>query len=203
MRIGSVTMENYREMMRIFDTNKQSRLGDIKNRVRSESGKWDHQLFSGIRQQVRGPMGRSMTVREWDDALSALDPNHIRGLGTSSGVNGVGGPPPPRMLNLPDHMVQGIQDLARLQFAQIFSGASDRRMQHGDELGMLNRSFVREFAEHDRLDAMYSFNRVFQNERLRIESEIQRAMPNWQRGMRVPAEIQAAILNGGSFDARA
>jgi len=44
---------------------------------------------------------------------------------------------------------------------------------------------------------MYTMNRIFQNERQHIESAVQDAIPNWQRGMRVPDEVASAILNGG------
>jgi len=83
-------------------------------------------------------MGRSMTAAEFDATLAAKNPHHIKGLVTE-GTN----IPPARMLELPKHMVQDVKDLARLQYAQIFSGANERRMQHGDEFGMLQRSFVR------------------------------------------------------------
>ena len=200
MRIGSVTMDNYQDLLRLFSDAKQGRLTDIKQRVRTESGHWDFSIFNA-QQRVQGPMGRSMTAAEWDDALAAWDPNHIRGLVTVSGVNGVGGPPPSRMISLPDHMTQGIKDLARLQYAQIFSGASENRMRHGDELGMLTRSFVRELPEHQRRDAMFTMNQIFQDEKQRIETAVRQAIPNWQRGMRVPEEIKITILSGkGGFD---
>jgi len=189
MRIGSVNMNNYRDMMRIFSDSKRDRLNGIKERVRNESGKFDMSILSW--QGTQGPLGRSMTVAEFDAARAARDPNHIKGLSTFG--NDV---PPARMIDLPEHMVQGIKDMARLQYAQILSGASERRMQHGDELGMLQRSFVRELPQQDRLNAMYTMNRIFQDERLRIESAVQDAIPNWQRGMRVSNEIATAILNG-------
>jgi len=190
MRIGSVNMDNYQDLLRIFSDSKRERLNNIKERVRGESGSWDRtlSLWSGI----QGPMGRSMTAAEFDAALAAKNPNHIKGLVTE-GTN----VPPARMLDLPEHMVQGVKDLARLQYAQILSGVSERRMQHGDEFGMLQRSFVRELPQQDRLDAMYTMNRIFQNERQRIEGAIQDAVPNWRRGMRVSDEIATAILNGG------
>jgi len=200
MRIGSVTMDNYKDLLRLFSDAKQGRLTDIKQRVRTESGNWDFSLFN-VQQRVQGPMGRSMTAAEWDNAMAALDPNHIKGLVTVSGVNGVGGPPPPRMINLPEHMVQGIQDLVRLQHAQLFSGAREGSMKHADEMGMLQRSFVRDIPQQDRLDAMFTMHRIAQAERLRIESAVKQAMPNWQRGMRVPEDIKTAILSGkGGFD---
>jgi hypothetical protein len=194
MRIGSVTMDNYQDLMRLFDSAKQGRLGDIKQRVRTESGNWDFTL--SLWSQVQGPIGRGMTNAEFDAQLAAMNPNHIKGLVMGSDT------PPGRTIALPDHMVQGIKDLARLQYAQIFNGVSERRMQHGDELGMLERSFVRELPKRDRLDAMFTMNQIFQNERQLIESAVRQAIPNWQRGMRVPEEIKAAILSGnGGFDA--
>jgi len=183
-------MDNYRDFMRMFSSDKRERLDNIKGRVRSESGNWDSTL--SLWPSIQGPMGRSMTAAEFDAALAAKNPNHIKGLVTE-GTN----IPPARMLDLPEHMVQGVKDLVRLQYAQIISGASERRMQHGDEFGMLQRSFVRELPKQDRLNAMYTMNRIFQNERQRIESAVQNAVPNWQRGMRVPSEIATAILNGG------
>ena len=59
------------------------------------------------------------------------------------------------------------------------------------------REVLLELPKQDRLNAMYTMNRIFQNERQHIESAVQDAIPNWQRGMRVPDEVASAILNGG------
>jgi hypothetical protein len=183
-------MDNYREMMRIFTNENQSRLADVKQRVRSESGHWQGSVMSW--EGTPGPIGgRMMTAAEWDAALAARDPNHIKGLVTV-GTDVPSG----RMIDLPEHMVQGVQDLVRLQFAQILSGERLRN-NHGDEIAMLQRSFLREIPVQDRRNAMFTMSQIDQAERQRIESAVREAVPGWQRGMRVSSEIIASILNGG------
>jgi len=190
MRIGNVNMENYRDMMRIFSDDKRHRLSGIKERVRSESGKFQQSIMSW--QGTPSPMGRSMTIEEIDAMRAARDPNHIKGLGTSG--NNV---PPARMIDLPEHMTQGIKDMVRFQFTQNFGGAGPMSVRHGDEMGMLMRSFVREIPQQDRLNAMFTMHRIAVAEAHRIDNAVRDVVPNWSQGQRVSTEIMASVLNGG------
>ncbi|MCL1986947.1 MAG: hypothetical protein FWG64_03125 [Firmicutes bacterium] len=188
MRIGSVGTDNYQDMLKIFSDSQRQRIAGLRERSRTEAGKWDASLAKWP--LARNPFGRSMTTVEFDDIMSALDPNWIRGMGR--GENS----PPPREIALSEDMIQGVQDMVRFHFSQNFGG-SRNSVKFGDEFGMLSRSFVREFAEQDRLDASFSIGMTWRREFDRITDAVRDAVPGWTWGQHVPSNILQSILNGG------
>ncbi|MCL1986948.1 MAG: hypothetical protein FWG64_03130 [Firmicutes bacterium] len=188
MRIGSVGTDNYQDMLKIFSDSQRQRIAGLRERSRTEAGKWESSLASFP--LARNPFGRHLTPAEHDDIMSSVDPNWLRGM--VMGEN----PTPPREIALPEHMVQGVQDLVRFHFSQNFGG-SRNSVQFGDEFGMLSRSFMREFAEQDRLNASYSVSMTWRREIDRISNAVRDAVPGWTWGQPVSSNILQSILNGG------
>ena len=184
--------DNYEQVLRLFSDYKRGRINEVNARIEGERA-----INPGVVGNLwtPGPNDTSLIGLSSDDVASRLNPNHIRGMVTYHGQTREN-----RIIDLPSHIDEGLRTHVREEFARHFNGMVSG---HGNRTGLLMQSFVREIPENDRLNANWTMHQIMRDEHARIESAIREAMPNWQRGWRVPDEILRPILNGhgGNFNA--
>lgn len=186
MRISG-NNENLEQLLMLFSSENSARIRDMNARIRGEEA---------VTARGRGPLtgrGYDLTA-SFDDIMSARNPNHIRGLDVTNGMDR-------RIIDLPDYVHDAIIAFSREQFTRGL-GMADWR--DGERFTMLRHSFLRDIPEQDRQAALYTMDNIFRTENRRQEAAIREAMPNWMPGQRVPDEILRPILNGhGSFSVTA
>jgi len=185
-----LTGQNHEAVSRLFNDYKQNRIRSMESRIGGEAA-------ISPRANLHTLRGGHTPFASWDDAMSEMNPNHIRGLVTIHGQ----APPDHRMIDLPDHMREAMITFAREDFTRNFGGSRDG-VKSGERQTMLQHSFLREIPEHLRQAANWTLQQIRFEETDRIHNAVRQAMPNWQIGQRVPDEILIPILNhgAGSFD---
>jgi len=184
--------DNHDLIRRLFSDYKQGRIRDMNARIEGETA-------ISPRANLHTLSGGHTPFASWDDAMSEMNPNHIRGLVTVQGGPG----PDHRMIDLPDHMREAMITFAREDFTRNFGGSRDS-VNSGERQTMLQHSFLRELPEQDRQAANWTLQQIRFDESERIHNAVRQALPNWQIGQRVPDNILTPILNGaGGFSAMA
>jgi len=188
--------DNYEQVLRLFNINKQGRINDMNARIAGEAAISPRTNIGAQRRFAPGDA--SMMGLSTDESFAMLNPNHIKGLVVYHGQQ-----PDNRIINLPDHMMEAMITFAREDFTRNFGGSNDS-VRSGERQTMLQHSFLRELPQQDRQAANWTLQQVRFAESERIMNAVRQAMPGWQIGQHVPDEILSPILNGaGSFSAYA
>ena len=177
--------DNHDMIKRLFSSMKQDRIRDMNARIAGEKAISPRANIGAF------PVPTSMFGLTGDDAFSALNPNHIRGLDATNGRD-------TRIIELPEHMIEAMITFAREDFTRGFGMGNAR---DGERFTMLRHSFLREIPEQDRQAALHTMTEAFFTEVNRIHSAVREAVPNWTAGQRVSDDILIPILNGaGSYN---
>ena len=190
--IMRLTGDNHDVILRLFNDHKQGRIRDMNARIRGEEG-----ITTRNPANLRGS---HTPFASFDDAMSEMNPNHIRGMDATNNPNWR------RIIDLPEGAREAMITFAREDFTRNFggSGGVSGSARSGERQTMLMHSFLREVPEQDRLAANWTMQQIRREETDRIQNAVRQALPNWQVGQRVPDEILRPILNGaGGFNAQA
>ena len=194
MRITDTS--NHDQILRLFSENKQARIRDMNARIMGEKGVTSRNSGNSIGASsilAKANSGAFIGL-SFDDAMSKMNPNHIRGMDATDNPNWR------RIIDLPEGAREAMITFAREDFVRNFGGSHDSG-RSGERQTMLMHSFLREVPEQDRLAANWTMQQIRFEETDRIQNAVRQAMPNWQIGQRVPDELLRPILNGaGSFN---
>jgi len=191
-----LTSDNHEQVLRLFSEYKQGRIRDMNARIAGEKGVTSRNSGNSIGMSAIMAKANSGAFigLSFDDAMSKMNPNHIRGMDATNNPNWR------RIIDLPEGAREAMITFAREDFTRNFGGSHDSG-RSGERQTMLMHSFLREVPEQDRLAATWTMHQIRLAESERIQNAVRQAIPNWQVGQRVPDEILRPILNGaGSFN---